>query len=96
MKPKDKAKDLFDAHMGFKMNPYDDIEMTLKKGIAKDHALITISEITRFPSELMYDIIWYEFKTTDMYNWSDTDNVIVVRMNALKYWQEVKKEIEAI
>jgi hypothetical protein len=43
MTPKEEAIEIFDAHMGFKMNPYDDIEMTLKKGIAKEHALISVN-----------------------------------------------------
>jgi hypothetical protein len=45
MTPKEKAIELFDKYMGFKMNPYDDIEMTLKKGMAKTNALIAVDEI---------------------------------------------------
>ena len=93
MTPKEKAKELVDK-LTLSSNAQDGSWMCSE--LAKQCALITISEITRFPSELMYDIVWYEFKTTDMYNWSDTDNVIVVRMNALKYWEEVKQEIEAL
>ena len=43
MVAKERAIEIFNAHMGFKMNPYDDIEMTLKKKIAKDHALISVN-----------------------------------------------------
>ena len=43
MTAKERAIEIFDAHMGFKMNPYDDIEMTLKKEVAKDHALISVN-----------------------------------------------------
>jgi hypothetical protein len=43
MTPKEKAIEIFDTHMGFKMNPYGDIEMTLKKGMAKKHSLISVN-----------------------------------------------------
>jgi hypothetical protein len=47
MTPKEKAIELFDKYMGFKMNPYNDLEMTLKKGIAKTNALIAVNEILK-------------------------------------------------
>jgi hypothetical protein len=59
MTPKEKAEELFDAHMGFKMNPYDDIEMTLEKGKAKEHALISVNLLL---SEFYADDFYTEVK----------------------------------
>jgi hypothetical protein len=52
MTPKEKAIKIFDAHMGFKMNPYNDIEMTLEKGKAKEHALIAVDEVQQLIKDL--------------------------------------------
>ena len=69
MTPKEKAIELFDTHMGFKMNPYDDIEMTLKKGIAKKHALIAVDEIL--------DILWHTHKNEIEYRfWQQVEQEI--------------------
>jgi hypothetical protein len=70
MKAKEKAIKIFDAHMGFKMNPYDDIEMTLEKGKAKEHALISVN--------LVLNLCW-------------NGNEL-----GIKYWQDVKQEIEKL
>lgn len=47
MTPQKKAYTLFDRYMGFKMNPYDDPEMSTKKAEAKKNALIAIDEILK-------------------------------------------------
>jgi hypothetical protein len=67
MTPKEKAFEIFDAHMGFKMNPYDDIEMTLKKGIAKKHSLISVN--------LVLNLCWNGNKTALNY-WENVKNEI--------------------
>jgi hypothetical protein len=63
MTAKEKAIELFDKYMGFKMNPYNDIEMTLKKGIAKDNALIAVDEI------LKIKLLWYQKDTKELEYW---------------------------
>jgi hypothetical protein len=45
MTAKEKAYEIFDKYMGFKMNPYNDPEMFLSKAIAKSNAMILIDEI---------------------------------------------------
>ena len=45
MTPKEKAKDLIDKYVGFKLNPYDDPEMKHTKYKAKLNALICLKEI---------------------------------------------------
>lgn len=67
MTPKEKAFEIFDTHMGFKMNPYDDIEMTLKKGIAKKHSLISVN--------LVLNLCWNGNKTALNY-WENVKNEI--------------------
>lgn len=67
MTPKDKAIEIFDTHMGWKMNPYDDIEMTLKKGIVKEHALISVC--------LVLSLCWNGNKTALNY-WENVKNEI--------------------
>ena len=47
MTPQKKAYTLFDRYMGFKMKPYDDPEMYIKKAEAKKNALIAIDEILK-------------------------------------------------
>jgi hypothetical protein len=51
--------------MGFKMNPYDDPEMTLKKGIAKTNVLIAVDEILKITwvdKFLTVEEYWQEVK----------------------------------
>lgn len=43
--PKEKAMYLFDKYVGFKLQPYDDPEMSLKKELARAHALIAVDEV---------------------------------------------------
>ena len=43
--PKEKAMYLFDEYVGFKLQPYDDPEMSLKKELARAHALIAVDEV---------------------------------------------------
>ena len=65
MTPKEKAIELFDKYMGFKMNPYDDPEMTLKKGIAKTNVLIAVDEILKITwvdKFLTVEEYWQEVK----------------------------------
>lgn len=45
MKPKDKAKELIDKYVGFKLNPYNDPEMSQTLYKAKKNALICVNEI---------------------------------------------------
>jgi hypothetical protein len=63
MTPKEKSIELFDKYMGFKMNPYNDLEMTLKKGIAKKNALIAVNEILKL-RVIKKQIIGYEILNT--------------------------------
>ncbi len=71
MSPKEKAIELFDKYMGFKMNPYDDPEMRLKKGITKTNALIAVdlhlTELHKmkliFSDRELHYKYWQEVKT---------------------------------
>ena len=88
MTPKEKAKDLFD-----KMYNSGD----LSTFAARNCALRAVEEIICFnPKGLLYTINIHRFKTLeeiDM-NFSESDGIIVEKMTALEYWQEVKQEIE--
>ena len=99
MTPKEKAIELFDKYMGFKMNPYDDLEMTLKKGIAKDNALIAVDYIMSVPKQMLYTIYVHRLRTVEemaINNWNYEEPMIVDEFIAFEYWQKVKQEIELI
>ena len=44
MTPKEKSKELIDKYVGFKLNPYNDPEMSQTLYIAKKNALICVDE----------------------------------------------------
>jgi hypothetical protein len=96
MTPKEKALELFNKFIPILggINSTDWIYFNGKE--AKQCAIIAVDEIMRHPSELMYDIVWFQFRQTNPLNWLDTEPYESVRMNALKYWQEVKTEIEKL
>jgi len=93
MTPQEKAKDLID-----KMQK--DFQYFASKEIAKQHALITVDEIMRFPKTLLYYMHVHRFRIIDemdVSNWIDNeDSIIVDKMTALEYWYKVKQEIEKL
>ena len=66
MTPKDKAYSLVDQYVGFKLDPYDDPEMTVKKGTAKRHALIAVDEIIKYVlpryQDFTFALYWEDVK----------------------------------
>ena len=58
--------------------------------------MIAVEEILNIKGNLNFDYAWCQQKETNINNWYDTENVIPVRMHALKYWNEVKQEIEKL
>lgn len=84
MNPKEKVQYLIERHL----TAYDIEPIAIKS------ALITVEEIMKYPSQLMYDIVWFQFRQTDPDNWADTEPMEPIRMNAFQYWNEVRIELE--
>lgn len=56
MEKQGKAVELFDKFMGFKMNPYNDIEMTYQTGTAKRNCLIAIENEYNSLREMLFNL----------------------------------------
>ncbi len=64
--------------------------------IAKRCAIMAVDEIMNIKGNLNFDYVWYEQRETDINNWLDTESIVPIRMHALEYWQQVKKEIQKL
>ena len=92
MTPKEKASKLrYYIAEALNLNTKD--EKVLKCSI------IAVNEIISFnPKGLLYTINVHRFKTLqeiDM-DFSESDDIVVEKMTALEYWEEVKNEINNI
>jgi len=91
MTPKEKAKELID-----KMSQF---QYFASRQIAIQHALIAVDEIMEFPKTLLYTMNVYRFRTVeemDIDGWSYEEPIIVDKITAFEYWQQVKLEIQSL
>ena len=96
MTPKEKAKELIRKYMEIDLQSFSEYGNYIEKDSAKQCALIAVDEIMNIKGNLKFDYVWYEQRETDINNWLDTESIVLIRMHALEYWQQVKQEIEKL
>lgn len=94
MIPKEKAKQLYEL-IRYDVSTLKGTDALINE-VAKRCAIMAVDEIMNIKGNLNFDYVWYEQRETDINNWLDTESIVPVRMHALEYWQQVKKEIEKL
>ena len=103
MIPQEKAKDLVDKYLcideTFNVDLFCD-ECGMSNDAAKYCALIAVNEIMFWnPREMLYTVHVHRFKTLqelDLNKCQFEDSMIVEKITALEYWNQVKQEIEKL
>jgi len=94
MIPKEKAKQLYEL-IRYDVSTLKGTDALINE-VAKRCAIMAVDEIMNIKGNLNFDYVWYEQRETDINNWLDTESIVPIRMHALEYWQQVKKEIEKL
>ena len=94
MIPKEKAKQLYGL-IRYDVSTLKGTDALINE-VAKRCAIMAVDEIMNIKGNLNFDYVWYEQRETDINNWLDTESIVPIRMHALEYWQQVKKEIQKL